>query len=48
MMTMFKKMFRTLIAAIEPEAVRQRDAMGPHSIYVDTRPFNVDRQFMGR
>lgn len=47
-MTMFKKMLRNLIAAIEPEAVRQRDAMGPHAIYVDTRPFNVDRPSLGR
>jgi hypothetical protein len=39
-MTSFRKLWTALVNSIKPQMLRE-STMGPHSIYVDTRPFNV-------
>lgn len=40
-MTSFRKLWITIVDSLKPQAVRARDPMGLHSIYIDTRPFNA-------
>jgi hypothetical protein len=40
-MTSFKKLWTTFVDALKPEAIRNPNPVGLHSIYIDTRPFNV-------
>jgi hypothetical protein len=38
-MTSFRKLWANLVDSLKPQAVR--DPVGLHSIYIDTRPFNI-------
>ena len=40
-MTQFRKLWTTFVDAIKPQATREHGQAGLHSIYIDTRPFNV-------
>jgi hypothetical protein len=40
-MASFRKLWITLVDSLKPQAVRARDHAELHSIYVDTRPFNI-------
>lgn len=40
-MTSFRKLWTTLVDSLKPQAVRAQDPVGLHSIYIDTRPFNI-------
>jgi hypothetical protein len=40
-MTSFRKLWTTFVDAIKPQLLRESDQVGLHSIFVDTRPFNV-------
>ncbi len=46
-MTAFRKLWTTFVDSIKPQAVRGTSHGGLHSIYVDTRPFNLS-DFKGR
>lgn len=40
-MTSFRKLWTTLVDSIKPQMLRESDRADRHSIFVDTRPFNV-------
>ncbi len=40
-MTSFRKLWTTFVDSIKPQMLREPNPVGLHSIYVDTRPFNV-------
>ncbi|GJI91660.1 hypothetical protein [Duganella hordei] len=40
-MTQFRKLWITFVDAIKPQVLREQDQVGLHSIFIDTRPFNV-------
>jgi hypothetical protein len=42
-MTPFRKLWNTFIDAIKPRMLRGHYHVGPHSVIVDTRPFNVTK-----
>ncbi|NYE63382.1 hypothetical protein FHW58_004612 [Duganella sp. 1224] len=40
-MTSFRKLWTTFVDAIKPQALRDPNMAGLHSIYVDKRPFTA-------
>ncbi|MRW87695.1 hypothetical protein GJ698_26850 [Pseudoduganella sp. FT26W] len=46
-MTSFRKLWTVLVDSIKPQMLRESN-MGPHSIYVDTRPFSAGNFTKGR
>jgi hypothetical protein len=40
-MTSFRKLWTTFVDAIKPQALRDSNPGGLHSIYVDSRPFSA-------
>jgi hypothetical protein len=40
-MTSFRKLWGSFVDSIKPQLLREANPVGLHSIYVDTRPFNV-------
>jgi hypothetical protein len=42
-MTSFRKLWTTLVDSLKPQLLRETSQGGLHSIYVDTRPFNISK-----
>lgn len=40
-MTSFRKLWGSFVESIKPQLLREAHQGGLHSIYVDTRPFNL-------